>query len=340
MRSIVGWKIEDDFGIFNPPSARTPVSSANLYIQKSVELDQGVRGIAAFDFASYAGPQHAAIEVGGMVYPTSIDSLVQGIMGSAEVIGGGTRYGLSTSVPSLSFQVQDLDITAGDDIQRYRGCLVNELQLSYSSESGVLVWSAGLLGQDMTWGAIAVDVIKWASSVEEWDAEEGHFKWSDGARWGPATGGGGSGGGWGAMPDLGSPFLGWSAAAKFGDPATLNKVTDVEIVLTRESALQFGNLYDAPSTIHSGLLGITCLITILWDSDSDLNRYLNKTQEEFEVTWTRGVHTLYFQAKNMDFGDGPVEIERTSTEIRLTYSARALYDADDAGPCIFEVTAS
>lgn len=326
----VGWAIEDTFGVFKAPTYLTPTLAMNLRKEIDPILDDAIRGVAAKDFASYAGLSLVSGELSGFAYPTTLNDLIRGMLGTRDVLATGYQYELADTVPSFSFQIYDDKIESGNKVQRFTGCFLRELTITMSGGT-LLTWSASFVGQAFAWGSVGFTVGKWAASVPAWDSAI-NIKWNTKRRWGPH--GGHTGGGM-AQPSLDTPFSNWTAVAKMGSPAAYGRVTDAQITLRREPILHYGDIADEPSAIYAGLLEVTGQITVRQD-DSDRARYDDKTQELFEITWTQGDYTLYFRGTDVDYGDAPLSIDRSGVAQELTYSIRALYNSTDSGPCIFE----
>ncbi len=178
---------------------------------------------------------------------------------------------------------------------RYTGCMVSELTLSFNSSEGLLRWSASVVGRTKE------------------DVTAGI----------PAE-------------STTAPFRSWQVSAAVGAHDPLGKLLEGEITFSREIDLHFvdGSL-QTPGTAFAGPLEVTGRATLFFDSTADLDRYLDKDQERFALTWEYGSGTalkqLVVQCTKMDFGDGPAEIDRSGSSLTLAYTMRALYNTTDAG---------
>lgn len=178
---------------------------------------------------------------------------------------------------------------------RYTGCMVSELTLTFNSSEGLLRWSATVVGK--TKEDVAAGI--------------------------PAE-------------TTTAPFRSWQVSAAVGASDPLGKLLEGEITFSREIDLHFvdGSL-QTPGTAFAGPLEVTGRATIFFDSTADLDRYLNKTQELFKLTWNYGSGAsekkIVVQCTKMDFGDSPAEIDRSGSSLTLGYTMRALYNTTDAG---------
>jgi len=265
----------------NPPSATAPYEQI---------LDQGLRGIAARDFAAYQGAGRVEATLEGPCYPEAMNFWAKGILGAAGFVLGSTP-------PSFAVAIND-----GGTAYVYKGLMVSELTIRYNAAEGLVTYSTNLIGQKMaTTGAFATS------------------------------------------HDVSDPPRGWMAYATMGvSPAC---VIEGEWTLSREIAL----LYCASSNVaaeaqypknaYAGPLEVTARATLDFTAAALVTRYLNKTQEAFQVAFTYDAHGLTITAPKMDFGEGPVEIDRSGTYVTLAYSMRALYDLDTmTGPVTITVT--
>jgi hypothetical protein len=293
----VGLAKETSWGSSTTPTALLPIDPPTFTVNYEQILDQSLRGLAVLDYAAYQGVGQVEASMEGNFYPEELGMLLFSAMGSCASVGTGSLYQHEFTVGA---HPPSLSIQDENDIMTYRytGCMVSELTLTFNSAEGLLRWSSSLVGKQM---------------VED-----------------PA----------GAIPeeDTSAPFRSWQMCAAIGAADPLGKILEGEITLSREINLHFtdcGSQY--AGTAFAGPLEVTGRATIFFDAHSDYQRYLDKTQEAFSLTWDYGSgadqRTLVFTANNMDFGDSPAEIDRSDASITLAYTMRGLYHADDAGNC-------
>jgi len=299
----VGIARESSWGSSTPPTALLPVDPPTFTVNYDQILDQSLRGLPVMDYAAYQGVGRVEASMEGNFYPEELGYLLYSIMGSC-VSGTAAPYEHTFTVgahpPALSIQDEN-DI----ETYRYTGCLVSELTLTYNAAEGLLRWSASLVGK------------------EKEDNPSGSI---------PAE-------------TTTAPFRGWQVSAAVGAADPFGKIIEGEITLSREITLHFvdGSL-QTPGTAFAGPLEVTGRATVYFDSAALYDRYLNKDQELFQLTWSYGAGTaqkaLVFTAHNMDFGEGPAEIDRSGASLTLAYSMRGLYNTDDEGNCKIVLTNS
>jgi len=297
----VGIAKESSWGSSTPPTKLLPVDPPTFTVDYEQILDQSLRGLPVRDYAAYQGVGRVEVSMEGNFYPEELGYLLYSAMGSC-TSGTAAPYEHTFTVgahpPALSIQDEN-DI----ETHRYTGCLVSELTLTFNAAEGLLRWSSTLVGKSKE------------------DSPSGSI---------PAEA-------------TGAPFRGWQVSAAVGAADPFGKIIEGEITLSREITLHFvdGSL-QTPGTAFAGPLEVTGRATVYFDSAALYNRYLNKDQELFQLTWTYGSgtaeRTLVFAAHNMDFGEGPVEIDRSGASLTLAYSMRGLYNATDAGNCKFVLT--
>jgi len=296
----IGFGRESSWGGTVTPSFLLPVAPPSFTVAYEQLLDQDMRGAPVLDYAAYQGVTHVEGSFEGNVYPEEFGYLLYGIMGSAGVSGTAAPYSHTFRVGSYPPSFSFQDENA---IQTYRygGCMVSELSLTFNAAEGLLRYSTSVVGKSKTDpGAGTIDA--------------------------EATT---------------SPFRGWHVSAIVGSgTAAFGKIIEGELTLSREVNLVWvdGDTQD-PGTAVAGPLECTGRVTLLFDSNDDYNRYLNKDQEQFRLTWGYGSGTaekeMVFTATNMDFGDGAAEIDRSGPNLTLAYTMRALYNTTDVGNCQF-----
>ncbi len=293
----VGLAKEPSWGTTTAPTVLLPVAPPTFSLPFEQILDQGLRGIAAMDFGAYQGVGRAEASLAGPAYPELVGFFFKGILGAESKTGETAPYthtfSLASTLPSFSIQDEN-----GIQPYRYIGMLLGELGLSYSSAEGALNYTASLTGktkEDVT-ASIPAD----ASLM---------------------------------------PFLGWTVYATINDVGAVC-VIEGEWTLSREIALVYcGSVAEGgtqyPVRAYAGPLEVTGRATLDFLANSDVSRYLSKYQGpfvlDFEYGSGAGLKKLTLTATEMDFGEGPVEIDRSGVHLTLAYSMRAIYNTTDAG---------
>ena len=297
----VGLALEPIWGTSTAPSILLPVTPPTFSLPFEQILDQGLRGIDARDFAAYQGVGRAECSLEGPAYPEEIGFFFKGMLPSETSIAEGVIWAHTfklLGVP-LSFSIQD-----DNQVQthRYVGMMLSELGLSYSLAEGSLTYTTSFTGK---------------TKVDESD---------------PIP-----------LDATSSPFLGWMAYATIGGAAAC--VIEGEWTFSREIALVYCGTTPAggtqsPINAYAGPLEVTGRATLDFLTPSDVDLYLNKSQVPFVLDFEYGkpplppadMKKLTITATKMDFGEGPVEIDRSGVHLTLAYSMRALYNTTDEGP--------
>jgi len=134
--------------------------------------------------------------------------------------------------------------------------------------------------------------------------------------------------------DVGEPPVGWATQVVGpGDCAI-----EGEWTLSREIALLYCGGEQTPQNAYAGPLEVTARATFDFTSSALVTAFLNKTQGAFSTTFRDSKKNTIFaiSAPKMDYGEGPLEIDRSGVYVTLAYSMRALYDlANMTGPVSF-----
>jgi len=297
--SKIGFVKELSFGAGGSPTVMLPVAPFSFTFPFEQILDDSLRGLVAKDYAAYQGTGRIEGSLEGPFYPEEIGFWLLGICGAVTTEGTVAPYThtfkFATTPPSFA-------ITDENPIQNYcyRGMMLSEFTLRFNSAEGLLTWTASFMGKDRE------------KTTDPVPAE--------------ATN---------------APFRGWMTKAYIGGTASpYGKVTEGEITVAREITLHYtgeGNQF--ASKAYAGPIEVRGRLTLHFDADADYDRYVNKTQELVQLVWSYGsgsaLKELTFVANKVDFGEGPVEIDRTGTFMTLAYDLRALYNTTDAGSCRF-----
>ena len=279
------------------PEYLIPVDPPTIGEQSEQILDEAVRGLATKDYAAYQGVRRVEGTFSGSFYPEECGLLLYSIMGATSFTAGSPNtHTFSVGSHPPSLTIQDENQV---ESQRFVACMVSELTLSFNAAEGLLRYSATIIGRERT------DTIAGAVPAEATNA----------------------------------PFCGWQMACAIGG-ASFGKLIDGEITLRRPIELGYmasGSQY--AGTADAGPLEVTARATIRYDTQADYDRYLDKDQDSFQIDWNRGSGAtqkkLTFLATSMDFGDGPMEIDRSGASLTGAYAMRALYNTTDDGPCKF-----
>lgn len=295
----VGIAKETTWGSSTPPSYLLPVEPPTFTLNYEQILDQSLRGLPVLDYAAYQGVGQIEASMEGNFYPEELGLLLFSAMGSCATTGGAAPY---THTFTVGSHPPAISIQDENDIETYRytGCMVSELTLTFNAAEGLLSWSSTMVGKE-----------KVDSPAEAIPAE--------------ATT---------------APFRSWHLCAAIGAQDPLGKILEGEITLSRDINLHFTDCGSQwAGTAFAGPLEVTGRVTIFFDSASDYDRYIDKDQEAFSLTWEYGAGTalksLEFLATKMDFGDSPAEIDRSEASVTLAYTMRGLYNTTDSGNCQF-----
>lgn len=298
----VGIGKETNWGETVVPAVLLPVAPPSFTEPYEQILDQNLRGIAAKDFAAYQGVGHVEASLTGPFYPLECGYYLLGVMGAEVKSGDAAPYthAFSLGTTPASFSIEDAHfVTGGPEAYRYLGMMVSELGFTFNAAEGVVECSASLTGKSRS------DIV---TSVIPADA---------------------------AL----APMRGWMMHSTIGGAAAC--VIEGELTLAREIALVYcGSVgsggSQAPVKAYAGPLEVTGRMTLDFTADTLVDRYTAKTQEAVVLDFVYGADAalkqLTFTATKVDFGEGPVEIDRSGVYVRLAYSMRMLYNATDVGP--------
>jgi len=297
--SKLGFTKEASYGAGGSPTVMLPVAPFSFTVPFEQLLDDNLRGIVAKDYAAYQGTGRVEGSLEGPFYPEEVGFWLLGILAAVSTSGTADPYthtfSFASSPPSFSF-------TDDNPVQNYeyRGAMLSEFGLTFNAAEGLLTWTLSFIGKDRTK-----------------------------VTYGPPT------------ETTNAPFRGWMTKASLGG-TVVDDVIEGEITISREVTPQFtATASQFPDKAYAGVIEVTGRLTLRFEADSDIDRYFNKAQEAVELSWEYGTagqpghKKLVFSADKMDFGEGPVEIDRTGTFMTLAYSMRALYNTAQAGSCRF-----
>jgi hypothetical protein len=155
--------------------------------------------------------------------------------------------------------------------------------------------------------------------------------------WGPGYGlPGGEVVEWAVRPSE-KAFVGWNTNVFFGSENKRESVHSITMTLSRKEDFHYSSVFTNPSRMFMGPVEVTFDVSVTHDERSDEERYEDKTQEKVEVESESDGKTFLFRSSKTDFGDAPIEKDRSEPGMLLTYHCRGLYNEDDSGPCIFRL---
>ena len=293
----IGLGKETSWGSGGTPTVLLPVNPPSFTVPFEQILDNALRGIPARDFAAYQGPGSVEGTIEGPFYPEELGYILLALMGSVTTTGTAAPY-THEFLPDANPPTLFFQDETGIEEYQYRGCYITEFSLSWNAAEGLLNYSASISGKDRTIVGPAVPA----------DATN-------------------------------PPFRNCVVTVEIGGvqyPAAM----EGEITCSREIALVYGGDGSCvPNLSYVGPLEVTASMTLDFRDPADYERYINKTQEAVKITWSQGtgpdLKQLIFESNVMDFGEGPVELDRSGIHVTLAYSMRALYDATLGGPCKF-----
>lgn len=297
----LGLTKEATYGDGGAPTLMIPSEPPDISEVYEQILDQGLRGYPAVDYAAIQGASHIEADINGVIYPDIVGWLLYGIMGDASFDDSGTpnvhTFKAGNDPPSYALQDENQVQT-----YRYTGMRLSEFSFSFDAAEGLTEYSASFMGQSME--KITGDAIP----TDEPDA----------------------------------PMKGCDIVVTIGGDTP--RVMSGEVTLAREHAMVFsGNGDCSPTASYSGPLEVTGSLTLDFHTDDDYDRYRDKDQEEVIINIQRGVEgdtdyrSMKLQMSNTDFGDDPVELDRSGVHVTMDYSIRALFNLTDDGPCLFEL---
>jgi hypothetical protein len=130
-------------------------------------------------------------------------------------------------------------------------------------------------------------------------------------------------------------FLGWQGSVNLA--GSWFPIISSEMTISREQTLHY-QLQNTqyPGTAYAGAPEVTGSFTIDYTAGSQHDRYLDHEQGSIDIQYdltNEGVgHYLKFYLGSVDFGEGPVEIDKSAASMTLGYSWRALYVPSQSGP--------
>jgi hypothetical protein len=174
-----------------------------------------------------------------------------------------------------------------------QGMMVSELSFSFNPTEGALMYSSSMTGQQLA-------TVSYTFPSDE---------------------------------NIDKPFLlGWHGSVALD--GTFFPVIEGEISISREVALWYQlNNTQFPGTAYADAPEITGSFTIDYTAGSDYDRYIDKSQGSVDLYWYMDANnSLKIELGSVDFGDGPVELDKSGAAITLAYTYRSLYVTALSGP--------
>lgn len=303
----IGVAREATWGAAPAPQVMIPVDPPTLSEPYEVLLDNSVRGVNVMDFGSYQGVGSLELSLSGLFYPEEVPFFMLAMMGSVSSTGTGPythTFSLADQPPSLCIQDEGLVYPDGASSRRYAGFLPSSFSLSFSAEEGFLTWSCDGQGSNGT---------------------------------APASG---------DIPAdaTNAPFRGWQGTVKFNSVSN-TRLISADLSMERELQLRYGaDGTQRPTALHSGGISVTCSMIFDATDYAEMDRVLAHGETTMTLTFTYGSganeKTLAISIPTLNWGDGPVELDRSSVAATLAVTGRAIYDRDEAKLITADVTNS
>ncbi len=300
LNTKVSFGLETSWGTLSTPSVMIPVTSVNDRDIYGAIKDDGLRGIAAQDFASYQDVGHSEISLEGAVYPQEIGYFLKLILGAGSVAGAGDPYThsftLSSAPQSLSMEVGGYPATNG---RRYLGMTLSELVLKFNAAENFLTYTANFIGKPGAAQALTV-----------------------------------------TTDSTSNPFRGWMATANYGStPAVYtSKITQATLTFRRVGTKAFFAAANTqvPSRVDIGPLEYTFDMVVDASALLEITWYAAHTQQYFDWIFaygtaaSAGYKLLKISGTLMDFSDEPLEIDRGDINVMYHIRGRGIYNATDS----------
>ncbi len=120
-------------------------------------------------------------------------------------------------------------------------------------------------------------------------------------------------------------FLGWQGSVSMG--GTWFRVVEGDLTIAREIELHY-NLQNSqyPGTAYASAPEVTGTFTVDYTEAADYDRYRLHQQGSVDLYWVIDAnHSLKIELGSVDFGESPVELDRSGAAISFGYGWRGLY---------------
>jgi len=292
----VGVAYEDSWGAGGSPEVVLPVDDWSISPQFEQILDNARRGVLAKDFAAYQGIERAEGSIDGPVFPYFFGYILKGIFGSVSTTGDSPwthTFDFYETPPSLCI-IDDTVLRQHEG----KGFLASDLSISFSPTEGQLGFSSSWVGKTIAPRGDDYNFPEFTCPVEPF-------------------------------------FRGWQGSVSLG--GNYFPVIDGDFTITRDVTLHYElQNSQSPGTAYVDAPEVTGSFTINYGSVADYDRYLNHESGSVSVFYTLGTaadaSTLELQFGSVNFGESPVEVDRSGAAITLGLSWRGLYACDLGGP--------
>jgi len=300
----VGLAVESTWGAGGSPSVVMPVDDWGITPQYEQILDNARRGVLAKDFAAYQGIERAEGSMDGPIFPYYFGYVLRAIFGSVATTGTADPYthtfDFYETPPSLCL-IDDTVIRQHEG----KGMLASDLSISFNPTEGMLSYSSSWVGKDVAPPGTAYTFPDFECPVEPF-------------------------------------FRGWQGSVALD--GAFFPIIEGDFTITRDVTLHYQlQNTQSPGTAYVDAPEVTGSFTIDYDSGDDYDRYLNHESGSVNMLWQIGTASdrmLEFQFGSVNFGEGPVEIDRSGASITLGYSWRGMYACDLGGPARAILTSS
>lgn len=290
--SKIGLKVEATWGAGGSPTLNFPIEDWSLVGPYEQILDNAKRGVIARDFQAYQGVGRAEASLSGNIFTDLFGYLLKPTFGAMNSSGTAAPY---THTFTFSGSPPSLCMVEDDSIQQKegKGLMVAELSVSMNPTEGALTYSMSMVGKNIG----TVNDYTFPADLHEDDTF----------------------------------FLGWEGSVALN--GTYFPVTDAELSISREVFLHY-NLQNTQyaGTAYAGAPEITGGFTIDYDAAADWARYHDHQQGSINIYYVHGADNLTIELGSVDFGEGPIELDRSGASITAGYSWRALYQTALGGP--------
>lgn len=294
----IGVAREATWGSMPAPQVMIPVEPPTFSEIYEPLLDNLVRGVNVMDMGTYQGVGRLELSLNSFFFPEETPFFLLAMLGAVVTTGTGPfvhTFSLANQPPSLCLQDEGLVYPGGATSRRYGGFLPSSFGLSFSSEEGFLTWTCegqGSIGTAPGAGTVPVDA-------------------------------------------SGEPFRGWQGTVQFGGVGN-TRLLSADITLERELQLRYAaDGLQRPSALHSGAISATCSMVFDATDFVEMDRVLAHAFTTMTLTFTYGagatLRKLELSIPRLNWGEGPVELDRSGVAVTLSVSGRAIFDRGTGG---------
>lgn len=290
--SKIGVAVEATWGAGGSPAVVFPVEDWSLTDPFEPILDNAKRGVIAKDFNSYQGVGRCEASLDGGVFPDLFGYILKAAFGAMQTSGTVAPY---THTFTFSGSPPSLALTEDNVVRKHegKGLLCSELSLNFSPTEGALGYSSSFVGKQL-----ATASYTFPTDVQE----DTQF------------------------------LLGWQGSVAL-DGAWF-RVTEGDLSISREVELRY-ELQNSQyaGTAYAAAPEITGSFTINYTAGAEYDRYRNHSSGSVDLYWEIDANrSLKLEMGSVNFGDGPVELDKSSASMTLGYTWRSLYTSVIGGP--------